>query len=444
VQIAILTILRALDQLEEIRMLQLLMRRIAKSILPLLMLTVLVIAVAAANFPDTMVPLPSGWTGPVFHLSQNYPQQIPSDTYPWLQFDPKTQPDQYMQSVLQYCLDGNVEADWVLQANSKRGWYHAPWMHWGPHGREPIHGLTFERVSLPHELAAQQTTSLQNWAVGMYNAPGGYTIGRVWADPLKPQTSSAVFPLNTVSIKLLFTEGTPNQVPFLTGTKTWQAYVYTNPNNTDPGAPRVVKTLSLLQVDIAVRDSRVNDTTGWVFATFIYDGRNQGNSPYANLRPVGLMWGDDPGFGPAQAQQGAKPTETNLYGPTKTIMRHYGWLGRLNGPVDNPTSSCLSCHSTAQWPLAATMTPTNTPAGSSAWMQWFRNIPAGQPFSAGSASLDYSLQLATGLQNLAKWSNVCKGNPNAPVIPPCPDMSTLERSAGPAQQRIPTGFPVHR
>jgi hypothetical protein len=188
----------------------------------------------------------------------------------------------------------------------------------------------------------------------------------------------------------------------------------------------------------------VNDTTGWVFATFIYDGRNQGNSPYANLRPVGLMWGDDPGFGPAQAQQGAKPTETNLYGPTKTIMRHYGWLGRLNGPVDNPTSSCLSCHSTAQWPLAATMTPTNTPAGSSAWMQWFRNIPAGQPFSAGSASLDYSLQLATGLQNLAKWSNVCKGNPNAPVIPPCPDMSTLERSAGPAQQRIPTGFPVHR
>jgi hypothetical protein len=418
-------------------------RRIAQSSLPLLMLTVFVIAVAAANFPDTMVPLPAGWTGPVFHLSQNYPQQIPADTYPWLQFDPKTQPDQYMMSVLQYCLDGNVEADWVLQENSKRGWYHAPWMHWGPHGREPIHGLTFERVSQPHELAAEQTTALQNWAVGMYNAPGGYTIGRVWADPLRPQTSSAVFPVNTVSIKLLFTEGTPSQVPFLTGTKTWQAYVYTNPSNTNPGAPRVVETLSLLQVDIAVRDSRVNDTTGWVFGTFIYDGRNQGNNPYANLRPVGLMWGDDPGFGPAQAQQGAKPTESILYGPTKSIMRHYGWLNRLNGPVDNPISSCVSCHSAAQWPLAASMTPTGTP-GSSTWMQWFRNIPAGQPFSAGSASLDYSLQLATGFQNLAKWSNVCKGKPNAGVIPPCPDMSTFERSAGPAQQRIATGFPVHR
>src|ERR1700685_2685097 len=99
-------------------MLRHVLRRIAKSSLPLLMLTVCVIAVAAANFPDTMVPLPSGWSGPVFHLSQNYPQQIPSDTYPWLQFDPKSQPYQYMQSVLEYCLDGNVEADWVLQANT--------------------------------------------------------------------------------------------------------------------------------------------------------------------------------------------------------------------------------------------------------------------------------------------------------------------------------------
>jgi hypothetical protein len=77
-------------------------------------------------------------------------------------------------------------------------------------------------------------------------------------------------------------------------------------------------------------------------------------------------------------------------------------------------------------------------------MQWFRNIPAGQPFSAGSTSLDYSLQLATGIQNLAYWSNGCKANPSAPVVPPCPNVSALERSAGPTQRRVPTGFPVHR
>jgi hypothetical protein len=44
-------------------------------------------------------------------------------------------------------------------------------------------------------------------------------------------------------------------------------------------------------------------------------------------------------------------------------------------------------------------------------MQWFRNIQAGTPFSAGATSLDYSLQLATGIQNLAAWSNTCNQNP---------------------------------
>src|SRR5580698_1035266 len=174
-------------------------------------LMILVSVCMAGIFPDSAVPLPSGWNGPVFHLSQNYPTQVPTDTYPWLQFDPTTQPDQYMFAVLKYCLDGNVESDWVLQANNKRGWYHAPWMHWGAHGREPIHGLTFERMSLPLELAPQQTATLQNWAVGMYNAPGGYTFGHVWANPLSPNAAAASFPPNTVSIKLLFTAGTPDQ-----------------------------------------------------------------------------------------------------------------------------------------------------------------------------------------------------------------------------------------
>jgi len=402
-------------------------------------------AVMGGNFPDSGVRLPSGWSGPVFHLSQNYPQQIPADTYPWLQFDPTTQPDQYMLSVLKYCLDGNVETDWVLQANGKRGWYHAPWMHWGAHGREPIHGLTLERMSLAGELAPQQTAVLQNWAVGMYNAPGGNVFGQVWSDPLKPNTAAVVFPPNTVSIKLLFTEGTPDQVPYLAGSKTWPAYVYVNPQNTGPGAPRVVKNLYLLQVDVAVRDPRANNTTGWVFGTFVYDGRNSGTDPFSKLRPVGLMWGNDPALGPAQYQQGARPAQTSLYKPTQTIMRHYGWLGRLDGPVDNPKSSCLSCHSTAQWPVAVPMVPpANTPEGSGAWMQWFRNIPAGVPFSNGAASLDYSLQLASGIQNLAAWSNACKADPNAKVVPPCPGLAALERSTGPKQRRIPLGFPVKR
>jgi hypothetical protein len=398
----------------------------------------------AGNFPDSAVPLPSGWNGPVFHLSQNYPSQIPADNYPWLRFDPRTQSSQYMRAVLQYCMDGNIQSDWVPQLNPQRGWYHAPWMHWGAHGREPIHGLTFERTSLPGELSPQQTKTLQNWAVGMYNSPGGYTIGRVWADPFHPKSGAAKFPANTVSIKLLFTEGDAAQVPFLVGSKVWPAYIYLNPQDTGPSAQRVVRPLSLLQVDIAVRDPRVASTTGWVFGTFIFDGRVQGSNPYTKLRPVGLMWGNDPNLGPAEYNQGARPVETKLYSPSRAIMRHYGWLLRLNGPVDNPKSSCLSCHSTAQWPVAVPLLPpSGVGEGSPQWMQWFRNIPAGTPFTATSISLDYSLQLAGGVQNLAAWSNACKANPKAPLVPPCPSVEGFRNSAG-QSSRIKLGYPVRR
>lgn len=161
------------------------------------------------------------------------------------------------------------------------------------------------------------------------------------ANPVQPNVSVAQFPPNAVSMKLLFTEATPDQVPYLAGSKQWQAYIFVNPQNQGPGAPRVIKTLRLLQVDVAVRDPRFANTTGWVFGTFIYDGRITGNDPYKKLRPVGVMWGNDPTLGPSQYQQGARTKQTRLNPVTKGIMRHYGWLGRLDGPVDNPKSSCF-------------------------------------------------------------------------------------------------------
>lgn len=76
-------------------------------------------------------------------------------------------------------------------------------------------------------------------------------------------------------------------------------------------------------------------------------------------------------------------------------MQHYGWAERLNGPVDNPVSSCLSGHSTARWPIVSLTPPTN--ATDTQRLVWFRNIKAGEPFETGQASLDYSLQLAYGI-----------------------------------------------
>jgi len=56
-----------------------------------------------------------------------------------------------------------------------------------------IHGLTFERMSLPGELAPEQKRTLQNWAVGMYNAPGGLTIGKS-GQPSKPEYEVIAIP----------------------------------------------------------------------------------------------------------------------------------------------------------------------------------------------------------------------------------------------------------
>jgi hypothetical protein len=45
-------------------------------------------------------------------------------------------------------------------------------------------------------------------------------------------------------------------------------------------------------------------------------------------------------------------------------------------------------------------------------LPWFRNIPAGQPFTPGRQSLDYSLQMAVGVQHAAQASS----SPNAEAL----------------------------
>jgi hypothetical protein len=357
---------------------------------------------ATAQFPDAHDLPPSGWTGPVFKLRQDYPAAPPPvEMGPWKQFDFKTQPLDYLQSVLQYCLQGNADAnvDWQVEKNQQRNWYHAPWMHATDNGREFIHGLTRERNSPPQDLHPNQTASVQNWAVSVYNPSGGYTIGQVWKNPTAPDPSAARFADGAVSVKLLFTEATdqagPKQVPFLSNAKIWQADIN---RNALPDGSNVPK-LRLLQIDVAVRDSRADSTTGWVFGTFIYNGNAPGTSPYDRMIPVGLMWGNDPGVTPTMVAAGTTLQETYLNPAAAPLMQHYGWAGRLNGPVDNRVSSCLSCHSTAQVPQGSAMTPPGN-AAESERLNWFRNIKASTAFdpSGQFEPVDYSLQLSAGIQ----------------------------------------------
>jgi hypothetical protein len=359
----------------------------------------------AQAFPDAHEAPPLEWSGSVFKLSQDYPRKLPdADKQPWKTWDFRTQPKEYLQSVLSYIYEGNIEVDWELQRNSIRKWYHAPWMHTGDRGREFIHGLTRERTSLPRELAPTQKSKFQNWAVGFYNSPGGYIIGQVWANPVSPNPAKAVFPEGTVTAKLLFTNASIEEVPKLKGAFEWQANINQSVADSQNRSPQTVR---LLQLDVAVRDKRADSTTGWVFGTFVYDSDAPGKTPWERMLPVGLMWGNDPGVTPEMVQKGTKKLKETWLNPALTLQ-HYGWAGRLNGPVDNPKSSCLSCHATAQIDVKSTMIPPNGSASQDI-LRWFNNTKAAQPFDIGQTSTDYSLQLSLGIQNLKKSIPVSSG-----------------------------------
>jgi hypothetical protein len=351
-------------------------------------------------FVNTIDTVPPDWKGPVFELSKDYPLAAPPmDPKPWKKFDFKTQPEEYIRSVLSYCREGNEAVDWVGQKNAVRKWYHAPGLVKGNNGREFIHGLTAERSSRQNELAPTQTKAWTNWAVGLYNPTAARTIGMVWKDPADPNSDGIKFDDGSVGVKLLFTTAPPEQVPFLANSKEWQANV-SLPGNNDR-SPQAVR---LLQVDVAVRDDRANATTGWVFGTFMYQNDAAGASPFDRLVPVGLMWGNDPELTPGKAAMGEKPKESWINPSSKSP--HFGWLGRLNGPVDNPISSCLSCHARAGNPQTnALVFPAN--ATDDEKMAFFANVKAGEPYAPGLRSFDYSLQLGIGVRNFP-------GAPSAP------------------------------
>jgi hypothetical protein len=169
-------------------------------------------------------------------------------------------------------------------------------------------------------------------------------------------------------------------------------------------------------MDIAVRDDRAAGC-GWVFGTFAFDRYASDADAWRRMRPVGMMWGNDPGYTPENQKRGDKLKETFISDQAPAYAKnHLGWAGRLNGVVDNPASACLSCHSTAEYPIDAVLTPPASCTTDEQKLYWFRNLPGTtafgvvnptncQPEQAGQppASLDLSLQIEVALQNLAQY-----------------------------------------
>ena len=221
------------------------------------------------------------------------------------------------------------------------------------------------------------------------------------------------FPVGTVVCKLLFVDVPPNQVPFLNPPLKWQGYVTQNYQSTS----RSIRDLALIQMDVMIRHQ--NAPLGWVFGTYQYNGRRKGagGNLWDNLIPVGLQWGNDPDVKddtsnpqPVRTMINPRLQETVVNPDTDELPpTHLGWNGRLNGPVDNPMSSCMSCHMTASTPQRFQISPLferDPPApGSDEWMRWFKNLRCGERFDSRSLATDFSLQMAISLQNFRSWRN---------------------------------------
>lgn len=381
------------------------------------------------KYPDFGHLLPPGeYDGRIFTLSQRYPMKEPmANKLPeFLNIDYADQWRAYLDEAQEYCfreniLGGDVEDDFdpVKEENPK--WFHMPWQHYGPKGREGIHGLTKEAGVKPHQLAIGQTYEVgQMYAVGLYNEFGAYTIGRVWRDKHRPNKDVATFPNGTVVFKLLFTDVPTEQVPSLVNPLLWDAYVLEEHRATT----RSVKKLALIQMDVMVRDDRA--PYNWVFGTYLYNGKLNRDNKWQNLVPIGIQWGNDPDVNDGEGTEGEYTNpfpcatkinpnlkETRINSDANELPpTHLGWNGRLNGPADNYLSSCMSCHMTAQSPEISPSSPlflsdkSAIPAvGSYGWMRWFANLPSEKAFDRNAVSVDFSLQMSMSLQNYYKWSD---------------------------------------
>ena len=375
--------------------------------------TGLFVAQCSGQFPDYVDRVPETYEGTRFLLNQDYPTSLPTDEpSPWKDYDFQTAQgaDDYMMAVRQYVYEGMEPADWRLEQNTVRHWYHVPWMTLGQNPREFVRGLTPERRLTGPELGLRTGVRVQNWAVGFYNSIGAYTIGQVWNNPHAPDPSLSRFAEGTVVAKVLFTAAKPEDFAGAdpaSGAPSWDANIFRSIGSSD----KEIQSVRLLQMDVAIRDDRAG-VSGWVFGTFAYDPDSQETDSWDRMMPVGLMWGNDPELTDSAFQAGAKPTETivSSLAPSYAVS-HLGRSARLNGPVDNPASACLSCHSTAQVPAVAQMYPRPSCTESQV-MYWFRNIAGSEAFgpvngcdpqatNAENApiAVDYSLQVAVAIAN---------------------------------------------
>jgi hypothetical protein len=350
---------------------------------------------------------------------------------------------EYIRRILEYVKqeqDPNLADDvgFRVDVNGKTRWFNVPWMAVDPTaGREYLHGTTNERTAhlsdligpvggprrgvhrMPGVSAACEKKyphGFESWSVGYYNEWGGYSIGKAFPPTGRPSVNSSngapqpdglPFPQGTLVVKILTTSAPEECVPFLKGAPQWTV----DRHVMDPArgylCKRTPQVSRVVQIDVAVVDNR--NPNRWVYGTFAYDGNLPGATFWDRLVALGLQWGSDPWTFPAVPRSESRPLQQTVLNPDIRIPEHFGCEKRLAGPVDNPQSSCLSCHGSgyAAPGGALTVMGGNVPpsfgfAGMCVQYSldnaaYFQNIPFPQAFPngrfPGALNMDTSLQL---------------------------------------------------
>lgn len=290
------------------------------------------------------------------------------------------------------------------------------------------------------------TTSVQNHAVMYYNGIAAEMLGRVWANPYAPRIDQIVFPEGSISVKIEALTATEAVWPVVYRASTWQVYRPSVADQLDPpagGAKPQLLTVRPFQMSVAIKDRIASPTTGWVFAAFVYDAASNGSTPWDRFVPVGAMWGNDPQLAASPSGNNGNPDnlQETWFNGSAPLFTHgtRGWGGRLAGPMDVAdrvnvlftsgnnqsanlrqvgASSCLSCHSAAEFPWTRNLYPAPVRSfprngdpfvlyqpGSPEWARWFQNpaVPKGVSNATVPRGLDYdfALMFALGTQAAA-------------------------------------------
>ena len=415
----------------------------------------------AAN--NSVLPTEAEWAKGFRPGHFDYPQAMPPAR--WLQVRPRvaltpaTAPA-YVAAVKKFiepALSGlvNDPEKWTPQ---QAGWYDMPWGGQGepmPNGqidpstgRDPLLGSYTGQI-LPktaYPSNPPKVDAFQNHAVVYYNDIAAHQIGKIFRDPFRPDPKAAQFPEGSIVVKVEGATATEDQWPVLKGSSVSHIYRPTveqalkerDPTKLKP----VVTPIRFLQMAVRIKDKVASPKTGWVFMAFFYDARSSGATPWDRATPAGATWGNDAelarypdGLGP-----NGKLKETwiadNLPG---FVTDGLGWGGRLAGPLDlgvrfnvvtvsgqrfgdgDPkrpaklgASSCISCHSAAQYPFMTNLDPSpNMPfppetgqfllfdPGSRDWARWFQSRPGTVAMSGtnrtGIVATDYDMMLTFAL-----------------------------------------------